>query len=104
MSGCGVTCDPRNDECRCVPCRMCDGRGQWEAACCNGAGGCSCRGDFVPMGTCRVCHGYGQHAPDADTTANVKAIQGFCFIGTGGSDSYGLWPAHTRMGLPGVSR
>lgn len=40
-------------------CEACGGRGTWEAECCNGSGGCSCRGDLVEMGSCHACGGYG---------------------------------------------
>jgi hypothetical protein len=79
-------------------CRPCDGTGFWEAACCNGAGGCSCGGETVPMGECNVCHGSGRMAPDADTMANVKVIRGFGFIGTGPAGGYFGCRA---MGVPG---
>lgn len=73
-----------------VRCRSCDGSGRWETECCNGSGGCSCRGQVIPMGACNVCQGTGWHAPDANTRANIEAIQGQCFIGSGPTD--GSWP------------
>lgn len=76
-------------------CPNCDGTGQWECECCSGAGGCSCRGQAVPMGDCRVCHGTGQ-LPDDDSgvnySANIDMIRGLHFIGTGGRDTRDLWP------------
>src|SRR5688572_8402759 len=65
------------------PCPCC-WHGQWEAECCNGADGCSCRGQRVPMGRCNVCDGTGQVREDmqgVDTFANSRAIAGRCFIG-----------------------
>lgn len=72
-----------------VPCRSCV-NGRWEAECCNGSGGCSCRGERVDMGTCHVCHGTGFHAPDANTRANADFIRrsGACFLGSGPSTGY----------------
>lgn len=67
-------------------CPSCQGSGQWEAACCNGAFGCSCRGDVIPMGRCNVCNGTGSVRADGsgvDTMANVKTIEGLCYIGSG---------------------
>lgn len=66
-----------------VPCEACQGRGEWDAECCSGAGGCSCGGFPVPMGMCRVCGGQGERAPDADTRANIAAIKGLCYLGSG---------------------
>ena len=63
-------------------CRCCE-NGEWFAACCNGADGCSCRGELVPMGRCHVCRGTGWKRPEADERANVRTIEGLCFIGSG---------------------
>lgn len=71
-----------------IPCEMCYGTGQWETECCNGADGCDCRGQVVPMGTCNVCHGRGLRSPNADVRANIKTIQGRCFIGRGPITGY----------------
>ena len=65
-----------------VPCLACD-NGRWFTECCNGAYGCSCRGDIIDMGPCNVCHGTGYHAPDADKMANVRTIEGYGHIGSG---------------------
>lgn len=73
-------------------CPGCNGAGTWETECCNGAGGCSCEGEPVDMGMCNVCHGSGEVGPDHDPRANLKKIQGLHFIGTGGRDTYDLWP------------
>lgn len=70
-----------------VKCKNCI-NGRWETECCNGADGCDCRGEVIDMGTCNVCSGIGWHNPDADTRANVKAIQGRCFIGSGPTRGY----------------
>ena len=69
-------------------CEMCDCTGQWETECCNGAGGCSCHGERVPMGRCNVCGGTGMRDENADVRANIKAIQGMCFIGSGPRTGY----------------
>jgi len=69
-------------------CDCCNGRGEWEVACCNGSGGCSCGGELVPMGTCNVCHGTGEIDETADKMANVRAIRGFGFIGSGPAGGY----------------
>lgn len=65
-----------------VRCRNCYG-GRWEVECCNGSGGCSCRGQPVDMGACNVCGGSGWHRPDADTRANIRSIRGLSYIGSG---------------------
>ena len=57
--------------------------GRFVAECCNGASGCSCEGREVDMGPCRVCHGTGWREQDADTTANIRAIEGRCYLGSG---------------------
>jgi hypothetical protein len=79
-------------------CSACYGQGTWEVACCNGSGGCSCRGGLVPMGECNVCQGTGEMDENADTMANVRAIQGFGFIGTGPSGGYFGCTAMGRAG------
>jgi hypothetical protein len=71
-----------------VQCRNCIG-GRWSAECCNGAGGCSCRGQEVDMGACNVCNGTGWHSPEANTMANCDSIRGQCFIGSGPKN--GFW-------------
>lgn len=67
-------------------CKCCE-NGTWYAECCNGAGGCSCHGDLVEMGPCRVCGGSGWARPDADKRANARSIT-TCFIGSGPRDGY----------------
>ena len=69
-------------------CEACYGTGQWEAACCDGSGGCSCRGDVVPMGRCNVCHGTGDRDENANLMANVETIRGYGFLGSGPSYDY----------------
>ncbi len=64
-------------------CNACLGQGEWEAECCDGSGGCSCRGQPVYQGRCHVCHGSGYYADGANTWANVEAIQGRCYLGSG---------------------
>lgn len=76
-----------------VPCTACIG-GRWETECCNGSGGCSCGGQPIDMGACNVCGGSGYRALDADVMANVKAIRGLCFIGSGPTD--GSWDGAPR--------
>lgn len=66
-----------------VECEHCYGRGEWEAECCNGSYGCSCRGEVVPMGQCNVCCGQGWRRPDANTKANCDAIAGMPYLGSG---------------------
>jgi hypothetical protein len=66
-------------------CPGCLGDGEWWTVCCNGAGGCSCKGQPINMGRCNVCGGCG-HVPDDgsyDSRANLKKIQGLGFIGSG---------------------
>ena len=67
-------------------CPSCHGRGEWETECCNGSGGCDCRGQVVPMGRCNVCHGEGQIRSDhqgVNLNANCDSIRGLCYIGRG---------------------
>lgn len=69
-----------------VPCPSCYGSGQWEGECCNGSGGCTCRGQRVPMGRCNVCHGNGEVRADGvgvNPGANAEAIRGLCYLGSG---------------------
>jgi hypothetical protein len=83
-------------------CPSCLGSGEWETACCNGAGGCDCRGELVPMGTCNVCQGCGRVPADISKEqlrANVRSIQGLCFIGRGPTS--GMW---ATMGTRGYRR
>ena len=63
-----------------VPCRSCIG-GRLITECCNGSGGCDCRGQEMDMGACRVCNGGGWCHEDADTSANLRAIRGMIHSG-----------------------
>lgn len=65
-----------------IRCTACIG-GRWEAECCNGSSGCSCGGQPVDMGACRVCGGTGWRSPDANVRANADAIRGLCYLGSG---------------------
>lgn len=76
-----------NDGTELIRCRNCY-NGRWEVECCNGAGGCDCHGKPVDMGICNVCGGTGWHRPDADTRANLRKIQGRCFVGSGPTSGY----------------
>jgi hypothetical protein len=40
-------------------CDRCGGTGEMDTECCNGSGGCSCRGKVVYL-TCTYCDGRGQ--------------------------------------------
>lgn len=68
-------------------CRNCE-NGEWFTECCSGANGCDCRGQVLSMGKCNVCSGAGWHKPHADTKANLRTIQGRCFIGSGPTRGY----------------
>ena len=54
-------------------CVMCE-RGEVWIECCNGSQGCPCKGKQVFWGTCLVCGGTGRCSPEADKTANLKAM------------------------------
>lgn len=80
-------------------CPNCYGSGNWEAECCNGRGGCSCRGEVVNMGTCRVCQGSGRvldghYNPRANSDFIMRT--GACFIGSGPSTGY--WADKPALG------
>lgn len=82
-----------------IECRSCEGSGEWETECCNGSGGCDCRGQRVKMGTCNVCHGARQVRADGvgvNHMANVEKIRGLSFIGRGPTS--GMW---ANMGARG---
>lgn len=67
-----------------LTCPNCLGQGVWEAECCNGASGCSCKGQTVQMGTCQVCHGSGQVKDgEYDGMANLRMIEGLSYLGSG---------------------
>ena len=74
-------------------CPGCYGSGSWETECCNGSGGCSCRGRVVEMGRCNVCGGHGYVVEgDYDPRANLSTIRGLHFIGSGPNGMHNLWP------------
>lgn len=77
-------------------CRACHGSGSFEAECCNGAYGCSCRGQVLDMGPCGVCGGSGVQSEDSDPNANIAMIDGYGFIGSG--PTAGLYADLPRMG------
>lgn len=80
-------------------CEACRGAGWWEVECCSGAGGCSCGGEAVHMGDCRVCGGSGElTGDDYDPLANINLIRGLHFIGSGGADTHGIWPNRGNYG------
>lgn len=64
-------------------CTFCYGDGTWDCECCNGSGGCSCRGQPVFMGKCHVCNGTGVMQETSDPSANSKSIAGKLFLGSG---------------------
>ena len=70
-----------------IKCRNCT-NGKWSVECCSGANGCDCYGQEVDMGTCNVCGGTGWHGPDANIRANIQAIKGRLFIGSGPTSGY----------------
>ena len=87
-----------------IECPGCYGTGSWEVECCNGAGGCSCRGGLVDMGQCRICHGSGQVVKDNyDPRANSNFIMsaGACFAGSGPSSGY--WAGKPALNRPSVN-
>lgn len=62
--------------------------GRFMCECCDGSGGCSCRGGMVDMGDCRVCSGTGWRRPDANVRANADSIMGLMFLGSGPRGGY----------------
>lgn len=84
-----------------IDCPSCGGRGEWESECCNGSGGCSCHGQPVNMGVCHVCRGSGQVSENISherKMANLRSIQGACFLGSG--PSTGIWANNgTRLNI-----
>ena len=65
-----------------VHCECCEG-GIWFSECCDGSNGCSCKGETVNMGRCKVCLGTGRRRKDADTRANLRTIAGMAYLGSG---------------------
>ena len=83
-----------------MTCPSCAGSGVWETECCDGSGGCTCRGQIVPMGTCNVCGGSGEVSEDISDEqrkANCRAIAGLHFIGSGPIGMYDTWPNWGNM-------
>lgn len=64
-------------------CPACGGNGVWETECCSGYGGCSCMGQRVYMGQCNACSGAGVVTEDYQKGANIVALAGSCYVGTG---------------------
>lgn len=84
-------------------CGQCGGLGHWEAECCNGAEGCSCRGLPVPMGRCFGCDGTGRPISGREQ-ANAESIHqaGVAFLGSGPRAGYfAQAPALNRRGPDG---
>lgn len=84
-----------------IECPYCYGEGTYEIECCNGAGGCSCRGGLVDMGACNVCNGTGrvtegQFNPNANS--DYLMSMGACFAGSGPSSGY--WAGKPALGRP----
>mgnify|MGYP001611626750 FL=1 len=74
-------------------CPYCNGDGRFLTECCDGSGGCDCRGEIVDLGNWRVCVGSGQVVEGQyDKQANRRVIQGLHFIGSGPSSMYSIWP------------
>ncbi len=84
-----------------IQCPSCYGEGRWETECCNGAGGCSCRGGLIDMGICNVCNGRGE-VPEGrfNPRANSDFIMrsGACFAGSGPRSGY--WANKPALGNP----
>lgn len=96
----GDCCTGRASNEKEIECPNCYGSGEWEAECCNGSGGCSCHGQAVNMGACRVCRGTGRVINGKyNGRANSDFIinSGCCFLGSG--PSYGYWSTTPAMGM-----
>lgn len=57
-----------------IRCGSCENGEVW-VECCNGAGGCLCKGRQVFFATCAVCNGTGIVPQGADSEANIRAIR-----------------------------
>jgi hypothetical protein len=66
-------------------------KGRLYTECCNGAGGCSCRGEFVDLGKCQLCKGTGFMREDVDKNANIRIIRSLAEAGGGYLGSGSLW-------------
>jgi len=80
------------DESETERCRGCGGDGRFLTECCDGTGGCSCRGEIVDLGSCRECGGYGQIVAGTYSGKNRDAIRGLHFIGSGPDSMHDIWP------------
>lgn len=74
------------------PCRGCGGDGRLLTECCDGSGGCSCRGRVMDLGSCRECGGCGEIEEGTYSRRNLDAIRGLHFIGTGPNAMHDIWP------------
>lgn len=50
------------------------------------------------MGACNVCGGTGRVDGTHNPRANVDAIRGLHFIGTGPNDMWSIWPNRAGIG------
>jgi len=77
-------------------CKRCYGTGEMDTECCNGAGGCSCKGQTVYL-PCTYCDGTG-YVEDNEEAQKIGAVKykqmygGFCFLGSGPKDCFLDWP------------
>jgi hypothetical protein len=82
-------------------CPSCYGEGRWDTECCNGSGGCSCRGGLVDMGPCNVCKGTGyviEGQYNAGANVDFLMRSGACFAGSGPSSGY--WAGKPALNYP----
>jgi len=87
-----------HDSAKEIICPGCGGSGRFETECCNGMSGCSCRGEIIDLGPCRVCDGQGTVIEGQyDRYANRREIQGLHYIGSGPSGMYEVWPNRGHM-------
>ena len=73
-------------------CKRCYGTGKMDTECCNGADGCSCKGQTVYL-PCTYCNGTGyvENNEEAEKTGAMKYQQkygGLCFLGSGPQNSH----------------
>jgi hypothetical protein len=65
-----------------IVCPACNGEGTWYTECCDGSQHCSCHGQPVFMGQCKVCHGTGKVIEGQyNIEANRDSIRGMSYIG-----------------------
>lgn len=74
-------------------CHMCDGSGIFMCECCNGAGGCSCHGQPVPM-ECQCVSG----------VSIREQLEGYAFIGSGPSSGYWSGAPALNLGIKPTSK